>query len=97
MTKLFARLNENQHRVHHELKRTFDAVNAINAIGAYRRARADRAIHRLEDDGYDRQLQQIDRDMENLQWLTEACDEALVIFEQAAERGGRGSGSGGRG
>jgi hypothetical protein len=86
MNKLFARLNKNQHYVHNDLKRTFDAVNAINQLGAYRRSRADRSIHRITDDAYHRQAQQLDRDIENLDWLTQACDEALDIFHAAQQR-----------
>jgi hypothetical protein len=104
MDKLFQRLQQQQRYVHGQLKQTFDAVNAINAIGTFRRSRQDRSIHQITDDAYHRQAQQLDRDIENLQWLSEACDQAMEIFEAAQQRveqriagcGSRVSGSGGR-
>jgi hypothetical protein len=86
MKKLFARLSEKQRYVETQLKSAFDAVSEINAIGGYRRARTDRVIERMTDDGFAKQAQRLDRDIENLQWLVKACDEARPTFEEARRR-----------
>ncbi len=84
--KLFARLNKLQRHVEQELGATFNLVNALNTIGAFKRARADRAIAHVCKDGIERQSQQLQRDLENLDWLTQACDEAISILNEAQER-----------
>ena len=69
------------------MKTTFDLVNELNTIGAFRRARADRAIeHAPTDDRAERQSRQIQRDLDNLDFLTQACDEAQQIFRDALLR-----------
>jgi hypothetical protein len=84
--KLFARLNKLQKHVEEELSSTFNLVNALNTVGAFKRARADRKISHVSRDQIERQSQQIDRDIENLDWMTQACDEALNILEEAQQR-----------
>lgn len=86
MQKLFAQVQKNQKHVHGRLKGAFTVVNALNTIGAFKRARADRVIGQNKGDAFERQAKQIDRDMENLDWLMQACDEALKIFRQALEK-----------
>jgi hypothetical protein len=86
MKKLFSRLNRHQRYVENELKQAFATVNALNTLGTYRRSRTDRAIHRMAEDSFEKQAQQLDRDLENLQWLSEACDEALEILREAYDR-----------
>jgi hypothetical protein len=61
-------------------------VNSLNTIGAFKRARADRAIEHAGGDEFDRQRRQIERDLENMDWLIQSCDEALAIFRAALER-----------
>ncbi len=69
------------------LSETFGIVNELNTIGAFKRARADRAIrHNDENDALATQRQQIDRDADNIRWLIEACDEVLQIFRDAKQR-----------
>ena len=86
MNKLHEQLNKHQKRVHSELSEPFSLVSAINTIGAYRRNRADRAISEQENDQYQRQSKQIERDLENLDWLIQATDEALSILRDALAR-----------
>jgi len=84
--KLFTQLNKMQRHVEQELATAFNLVNSLNTIGTYKRAKADRSISHVSKDQYDRQTQQISRDIENLDWLTQACDEALSILEEAQQR-----------
>ncbi len=52
-------------------------VNELNTIGAFNRARADRAIvHASAETLVERQQLHIERDLANLDWLFEACEEA---------------------
>ncbi|MFA9477023.1 motility associated factor glycosyltransferase family protein [Phycisphaerales bacterium AB-hyl4] len=83
---LFARLNKQKRRLDTELKDAFQLVNTLNTVGAYRRARADRAIAAAGDDGYERQVRQLERDMDNVEWMQDACDEVLRILHESAER-----------
>ncbi|HEX7010513.1 MAG TPA: 6-hydroxymethylpterin diphosphokinase MptE-like protein [Phycisphaeraceae bacterium] len=86
MKKLFEQLHKHQRHVHEDLQGAFCLVNALNTIGAFKRARADRAIAGRQGDPFERQIQQIQRDIENLDWLIQACDEAMEIFREALDR-----------
>jgi hypothetical protein len=86
MTRLFERMDKLQHRVEKQLGEAFRLVSALNAIGAFKRVRSDRRIEHQTTDPYERQVQQIERDLENLHWLVQACDETLVIFRDAQAR-----------
>ena len=86
VSKLFQQLNKMQRHVEHELAAAFNLVNSLNTIGTYKRAKADRSISHVSKDQFDRQTQQISRDIENLDWLTQACDEALSILDEARQR-----------
>ena len=86
LNKLHDQLQKHQRRVHSELGETFSLVNAINTIGAFKRSRADREIYNSDDDTRERRRKQIERDIENLDWLIQASDEALGIFRDAHER-----------
>jgi hypothetical protein len=79
------RIEKNKKRVD-ALNRTFALVNDLNTIGAFKRARADRAIHHQDMTEYEVQARQIDRDIENLQWLVQACEEGQQIFNDALKR-----------
>ena len=65
---------------------TFDLVNNLNTIGAFNRARADRTIEIDEINDLQRQRQRIERDLENLEWLGQSCDEFLNIIRDALKR-----------
>lgn len=66
---------------------TFKLINDLNQLGVFKRLRADRAIRAAENlDPYERQAMQLERDLENLQWLIESCDETLETFNQSLER-----------
>ncbi len=85
MDKLFAKLTATQKRVK-ELDTAFSMVNNLNSIGAFKRARADRAIENTSDDPYEHQRRQLERDIENVDWLIQACDEMLEIIHDALDR-----------
>ena len=59
----------------------------MNTVGTFRRERADRGIrHTDHKDEYERQLAQIERDLDNMNFIDQACDEALTIFNEARQR-----------
>jgi len=65
----------------------FRLVNELNQIGAFHRAKSDRQIEvRADTDPYERQAAQLDRDLINMDWLIDACDEVLTMFDEAAAR-----------
>jgi hypothetical protein len=81
--KLFDKLQEKKNRVH-AIEPTFSMVNDLNTVGVFRRVRADRAIsHDLahESDPLLRQRRQLDRDIDNIEWLRQAYAETRRIFE----------------
>jgi len=86
MDRLFAQLDKHRKQVG-QLNEVFALVNELNQIGLFKRVRADRAID-VDDqlDPYERQRRQLERDIDNVDWLIQACDEALNIFEGAADR-----------
>lgn len=86
MQTLFTRLKKLQSQVHTELQAAFTLVNALNTVGAFKRSKTDHAISYLKGDVYERQTQQLERDIENLDWLIQACDEAMEIFREARGR-----------
>lgn len=92
MSRLFEDLDRNKKKVD-RMPRAFGLVNDLNSIGAFKRARADRAIQNSGGTEHDRQTRQIERDLENLSWLVQGCDEATAIFRNALTRvrGQRGS------
>lgn len=68
------------------LNETFALINDLNTIGAFKRARADRAIQHQAMDEFEVQSRQLDRDTENLEWLIQACEEGTQIFNDALKR-----------
>lgn len=85
--KYFKQVQKNTAKVHGELKEAFELVSSVNTVGTFRRERADRGIHHTEHaDDYERQLAQIDRDLDNMDFIDQACDEALTIFKEARQR-----------
>ncbi len=86
--KLFARVERNKKKVE-ALSDAFNLVNDLNTIGVFRRVRADRAIQHdsaSESDPYEKQRRQIQRDIENIEWLRQAYSETLNILEGGLER-----------
>lgn len=83
--RLFKRLDQAKQKVQ-QMQTTFDLVNQVNAIGAFKRARADRLIEHGDGDAFARQRLQIERDIENMDFLISACDEARDIFCGALQR-----------
>ncbi len=94
LRKLFRRMDPLQRRVA-DLHEAFRLVNDLNTVGAFKRARADRAIHNAEIDEMERQRQQLVRDIENVDWLVQACDEAMSILRDAHARVRKYRGGGG--
>lgn len=86
-SKLFAQIQKNTAKVQGELKEAFELVSSVNTVGTFRRQRADRGIHHTEHASeFDRQLAQIERDLDNMDFIDQACDEALTIFNEARQR-----------
>ncbi len=84
--RLFEKIEQRKRKVA-QLGQTFNLINDLNTIGVYKRARADRIIeHQADDNPLAKQRRQIERDIENLNWLLQAFDEAGRIFEQALQR-----------
>jgi hypothetical protein len=71
----------------HRLERAFAAVNYLNQAGTFRRLRADRAIQ-MEDDlsPLDRQRRQLERDIQNVEWIVEAAEELTRLVDLALDR-----------
>ncbi|QNN22881.1 motility associated factor glycosyltransferase family protein [Planctomycetales bacterium ZRK34] len=86
MNRLFDKLEKHKKRAA-ELGEVFALVNELNQVGLFNRVRADRAIE-ADDTGdpYERQRRQLDRDVDNIDWLIQACDETLDIFTGALKR-----------
>lgn len=85
--KLFAQVKKNTATVEGELREAFELVGTINTVGTFRRERADRGIHHAEhEDDYGRQLAQIERDLDNMSFIDQTCDEALEILTEARQR-----------
>jgi hypothetical protein len=88
MKRLFERLERKKNRVS-ELEVAFSIVNDLNSVGVYNRAKADRAIVHFDkagDDPFERQRQQLDRDMANIDWLLQAYEESLGILTTGLKR-----------
>lgn len=88
MMRLFERLERNKKAVE-KLGVAFSLVNELNTVGVFRRARADRAIENdgdHESDPHARQRRQLERDIDNINWLRQAYAETLAMFTIASER-----------
>ncbi len=83
--RLFEKLEKNKREVA-ALQEAFALVNELNQIGAFNRLRADRAIEVEGADAVSRQRAQLERDVANVSWLIEACEQVLGMFERSAER-----------
>ena len=83
MKRLFDQLHTHQRRVEGDLKPAFETATQINTVGSFRRKKADRAMAHTASDPLERQLQQLDRDRDNLEWLGDACAEAIEILDDA--------------
>lgn len=83
MKRLFEQLRRNQQRVEGDLRPAFETATQINTVGSYRRKRADRVMTHTAKDPLERQMQQLQRDHDNLEWLGDACVEALDILDDA--------------
>lgn len=88
---LFTKLDRERSRVDGDLKLGFAVVNQLNTVGAFRRARADRAIARAaagadDADGLKRVGHQLDRDAVNIRGILEASEEAATTLAAAQAR-----------
>lgn len=78
---------EKQKKIVHELNEAFEIMNHLNQIGAIKRERADRAIQNdSEQDEVTRQRRQLERDIENLGLILEACDQIIGLMGRSIER-----------
>lgn len=85
MERLFGDLQKIQRDVA-ALSPSFTLVNELNTMGVFRRLRADRALAHAQVQPEALQAQQLQRDIDNVTWLVQACDEALSIFRDALAR-----------
>ncbi|MEM7626312.1 MAG: 6-hydroxymethylpterin diphosphokinase MptE-like protein [Planctomycetota bacterium] len=89
LNKLFTKLDRNRRRVEGDLKEPFALVNQLNAMGTFRRSRADRQIALKTADRFEKLHHQLVRDRDNIEWIVQACDEAIDIFRDAHTRATR--------
>lgn len=80
MNTLFKKLNKLQTHVERDLQHAFDMVSNLNTMATFKRQRTDRIIGHEAGDAFDKQRRQIERDIENLDWLIQGCDEALSMI-----------------
>jgi hypothetical protein len=85
MERLFSDLQKIQRDVA-ALAPSFALVNELNTMGVFRRLRADRALAHAQVQPEALQAKQLQRDIDNVTWLVQACDEALSIFRDALAR-----------
>jgi CHASE3 domain sensor protein len=86
VNELYQQVARNRDRVQGRLGAVFNLVTDMNTLGAFRRARADRAISHAGDDHDQRQHARMQRDKANVELLVEACDELHAIIRQAQDR-----------
>jgi hypothetical protein len=86
VNKLFDRL-EKQQRKAAERSEAFQLVEQLNQIGVFKRQQADRQIAiGKDDDPLTVQRKQLERDLLNLKWLIDGCDQTLGMFRQTLGR-----------
>ncbi|MCH2160477.1 MAG: DUF115 domain-containing protein [Phycisphaerales bacterium] len=83
MSGLFAELEKEQTIVA-DRNETYRLVDMLNQLGVFRRMRADRRIELTEKGtAIERQRAQLDRDLVNVEWGSEAAGELALQLEQA--------------
>ncbi len=85
MARLFDKIEANKKKVFAR-PRTFSLINEMNAMGQFNRNRADRGIRHGESDHAAKERRQIERDLQNVNWIVQTCEEAIRIFSQAQPR-----------
>lgn len=83
--KLYEKIQARKKKVD-ALKDAFNIIQQLNSLGTFKRAQADRKITRKDLSGIEKQQAQIERDLENVRWIKEACEEAKDILTQAMAR-----------
>ncbi|MCC5828197.1 MAG: motility associated factor glycosyltransferase family protein [Phycisphaeraceae bacterium] len=80
------------------MKETFGMIEEFNAIGVFNRFKADRQLAARNTDPSDREhrISQVDRDLSNVQWIIEACREAIRLFDEHQKDLGQAEGQAGR-
>ncbi len=100
LNQLFPKLDRHRGRIDTDLRAPFALVNQVNAMGQYRRSRADRQISRAaagagggtgggggeRSDTMQTLAAQLRRDADNIDWIIQACDETLTILDAARQR-----------
>lgn len=86
-TRRANKIIEEAHRLRdeaHALQPAFDLVQRLNQTGAFRRARADRAIALESDlDAQTTQRRRAQRDAENVRWLADSADALARMLDDA--------------
>ncbi len=64
----------------------YELVQHLNQTGQLNRFKADRRIHLSKDlDPYEKQRQQLARDITNIQWLADSADQLRFLFDAGAK------------
>ncbi|MAE62934.1 MAG: hypothetical protein CMJ18_01570 [Phycisphaeraceae bacterium] len=80
--KLFDRLTPIRRRVD-AMQQVFEIVAELNTVGTFNRVRADRAIAHAGADAIEEQRLRLLRDIDNVDWIIQACEEATGILGSA--------------
>jgi len=86
MQRLFNKLQKNQQKVHGPLQTVFHQISHLNMMGLFKRSRADRDIHHAGLDDKGKQARQIERDIENIDWLIQAGEALRPMLLRAQQR-----------
>ncbi len=84
VNRLYDRITPLRRRVE-QLQHAFMVVNELNTVGVFKRVRADRAIEHAKAGSLEEQRLRLERDVENVDWLIQSCDEASRIFREARQ------------
>lgn len=75
MEKHFRQLEKHRAEVEKRME-TFELLNMVNQLGVFKRLKADRRLHMsAELKPIERQQAELDRDLENVKWISDAADE----------------------
>lgn len=79
----FAQVEKNRKIVEQKFA-AFEMLNFMNQLGVFRRMKADRRLHMQSDlDPLAKQRAQLDRDLENVQWIADAATEMIGQLESS--------------
>jgi hypothetical protein len=90
MQRHFAMIESNRREIQKRMA-TFELLNHLNQLGVYKRVIADRKLHMQQDlSPLERQRLQLQRDLENVDWIADAASELVEQLGKADQLlGGR--------